>query len=292
MHKNSIPLRPASNTKSVGGAQSMVIDYVMVSFVQAEVLSIVGYFFSYLPNDWEILDSNVRGFQKVLTNGKIFFHYDNKGVKDTVLLEIRSNGCRFLEQETEHSWFFFFQQLSEIADTVSLERFNVKRIDIAVDSFSKETLTPARALAYLKRRLVTSRFQTSRLINEFRIKTTEVIGESLYFGKRTSDLSVLIYDKRLETKGESEWFRTEIRLRNSWAVKLLSALLDQPENFGVFVAQALEQNIQFRSGYHKRSELRRQPLAKWYQSYLTSIKQQRLHGLKINLKKDKTKEPY
>lgn len=270
----------------------MLIDYVLISFIQTDVTSISEYFFPYLPNDWEVLDSHVRGFQKMYTNRKIFFHYDNKGVKDTVLMEIRSNGCRFLEQETEHSWFFFFQQLSEIANTVFLERFNVKRIDIAVDSYFKETLTPARALAYLKRRLVTSRFQTSRLINEFRIKTTEVIGDSLYFGKRTSDLSVLIYDKQLETKGESEWFRTEIRFRNSWAVKLLSALLDQPENFGTFVAEALGQNIQFRSGYHKRSELRRKPLAKWYQSYLTSIKQQRLYGLNINLKKDNTKEPY
>ncbi|MDT2600958.1 replication initiation factor domain-containing protein [Enterococcus hulanensis] len=242
----------------------MLIDYVLISFIQTEVTSISEYFFSYLPNDWEILDSHVRGFQKMYTNRKIFVHYDNKGVKDTVLMEIRSNGCRFLEQETEHSWLFFFQQLSEIADTVSLEHFNVKRIDIAVDSFSKETLTPTRALDYLKRKLVTSRFQTSRLINEFRIKTTDVIGESLYFGKRTSDLSVLIYDKRLETKGETEWFRTEIRFRNSRAVKLLSALLNQPENFGAFVAEVLEKNIQFRSSYHMRSELRRQPLAKWY----------------------------
>lgn len=257
----------------------MLIDYVLISFIQTEVASISEYFFSYLPNDWEILDSHVRGFQKMYTNRKIFVHYDNKGVKDTVLMEIRSNGCRFLEQETEHSWLFFFQQLSEITDTVSLERFNVKRIDIAVDSFSKETLTPTRALDYLKRKLVTSRFQTSRLINEFRIKTTDVIGESLYFGKRTSDLSVLIYDKRLETKGETEWFRTEIRFRNSRAVKLLSALLNQPENFGAFVAEVLEKNIQFRSSYHMRSELRRQPLAKWYQTYLTYVKNQKLHEI-------------
>ena len=232
---------------------------------------------------WQLIDEKVKQSEIQMDYLQIFeFNRDdqrNKGVKDTVLMEIRSNGCRFLEQETEHSWLFFFQQLSEIADTVSLERFNVKRIDIAVDSFSKETLTPTRALDYLKRKLVTSRFQTSRLINEFRIKTTDVIGESLYFGKRTSDLSVLIYDKRLETKGETEWFRTEIRFRNSRAVKLLSALLNQPENFGAFVAEVLERNIQFRSSYHMRSELRRQPLAKWYQTYLTYVKNQKLHEI-------------
>ncbi|OTN88470.1 hypothetical protein A5819_000951 [Enterococcus sp. 7E2_DIV0204] len=273
------PLKPISNTSSIRATQNVLIDYIILSFVQADMPSIANYFFYYLLDNFELLDSHMHGFQKMYTNGKIFVHYENKGNKAVVLVEIRACGCRFLEQQVEHSWFSFFKQVSEIGGTISLEQVNIKRIDIAIDSFSKEALTPARALDYIKRQLVTSRFQTGRIIHEFRIKTTAVTGESFYFGKRTSDLSVVIYDKKLEMKSETEWFRTEIRFRNSWAKKFVDAMLDQSKDFVLFVAEVLETNIQFLSSYHKRSELRRRPLANWYQTYLSYIRQQRLHGL-------------
>ncbi|MGX7264564.1 replication initiation factor domain-containing protein [Enterococcus crotali] len=273
------PLKPVSNTSSIRAGQSILIDYIILSFVQADMASIVNYFFYYLLDSFELLDSHMRGFQKMYTNEKIFVHYENKGNKAVVLVEIRACGCRFLEQQEEHTWFSFFRQVSEIVDMIPVERVNIKRIDIAIDSFSKETLTPTRALDYIKRQLVTSRFQTGRIIHEFRIKTTELTGESFYFGKRASDLSVVVYDKKLETKSESEWFRTEIRFRNSWATKVVDALLEQRKDFSLFVSEVMKTNIQFRSSYHKRSELRRRPLAKWYETYLLYIKKQRLHRL-------------
>ncbi len=257
----------------------MVLDYVIISFVRASVSDVCGYLFDYLIDDFIVTDSNMRGFQRVLTNGVIFVHYDNKGTKPVVLLEIRSAGCRFLEEQVGHSWLNFFQQLTMIAKHVSIERYSVKRLDVAIDSFSKETLTTNRAERYLKKELLTSRFRISRTIKEYHVKTAEVTGDSIYFGKRTSDLHIVVYDKQLESGSDSCWFRVELRFRNLWGEKVLAAILDQPDRFSEFIANVLKTTIQFRSGVHRRSEVRRQPLAKWYVEYLSYVRRQTLYGL-------------
>lgn len=257
----------------------MTIDYIMISFVCASVSDVCGYLFAHLIDDFKVVDSNMRGFQNVLTNGVIFVHYENKGTKPVVLLEIRSAGCRFLEEQADHSWRNFFQQLTMIAKHVSIERYSIKRIDIAIDSYTKETLSPTRAESYLKKRLVTSRFRISRTIKEYHVKTAKVTGDSIYFGKRTSDLYIIVYDKQLESDSDSYWFRVELRFRNFWGEKVVAAILDQPDRFSEFIADVLKTTIQFRSGVHRRSEVRRQPLAKWYLDYLSYVRRQNLYGL-------------
>lgn len=257
----------------------MTIDYIMISFVCASVSDVCGYLFAHLIDDFKVVDSSMRGFQNVLTNGVIFVHYENKGTKPVVLLEIRSAGCRFLEEQADHSWRNFFQQLMMIAKHVSIERYSIKRMDVAIDSYTKETLSPTRAESYLKKRLVTSRFRVSRTIKEYHVKTAEVTGDSIYFGRRTSDLYIIVYDKQLESDSDSCWFRVELRFRNLWGTKVMAALLGQPDTFSEFIADVLEANIQFRSSIHKRSEVRRQPLAKWYLDYLSYVRRQNLYGL-------------
>lgn len=257
----------------------MTIDYIMISFVCASVSDVCSYLFAHLIDDFKVVDSSMRGFQNVLTNGVIFVHYENKGTKPVVLLEIRSAGCRFLEEQADHSWRNFFQQLMMIAKHVSIERYSIKRMDVAIDSYTKETLSPTRAESYLKKRLVTSRFRVSRTIKEYHVKTAEVTGDSIYFGRRTSDLYIIVYDKQLESDSDSCWFRVELRFRNLWGTKVMAALLGQPDTFSEFIAGVLEANIQFRSSIHKRSEVRRQPLAKWYLDYLSYVRRQNLYGL-------------
>lgn len=271
--------KPASNTLLIGAGENLVIDYVMVSFVQASIYDICDYFSPWIIDDLAITESRMRGFRHVYTNGKISIHYENDGTKDVVLLEIRGKGCRYLEQQSGHSWLSFFQQLAKIGESVSLEKFTVKRLDIAVDAYANDTLTPDRALNYAKKKLITSRLQSIRIIQELRIKHLEEVGKSVYFGRRASDLSFLIYDKRLEAKCNICWFRTELRFRNAWAMKVMDALLTQPHNFSAVIADILEKNIQFRSPNKKRSELRRRPLVGWYEAYLTYVRHQSLCGI-------------
>lgn len=270
--------RPTSNTRELG-VDTLSLDYIMISFIEANAEEICDYLFDFLFEDFDNMDSSMRGFSRVLTNGSLFLHYDNKGSKSVVVLEIRGRGCRYLEQQPDHSWLEFFQRIVEAPNHVLLERYAVKRIDVAIDSHTSDTLTPARALSYLKKNLVTSRFQTSRTIHEYRIKNKELSGDSFYLGKRSSDLSILIYDKQLESGVGTVWYRTELRFRNLWGMKAISTLVDTSVSFSKFIADTLGANVQFRSSVHKRSELRRQPLAAWYSKYLVYIENQSLYKL-------------
>ncbi|MGX7216019.1 replication initiation factor domain-containing protein, partial [Enterococcus raffinosus] len=62
----------------------MTIDYIMISFVCASVSDVCSYLFAHLIDDFKVVDSSMRGFQNVLTNGVIFVHYENKGTKPVV----------------------------------------------------------------------------------------------------------------------------------------------------------------------------------------------------------------
>lgn len=285
-NSNDFPLTAPCNTRDVREnkrGHQLLLDYILVSFVGADAVEICEYLFDCLMDDFVTMDSTMRGFQHVLSSGSLFIHYDNKGTKDVVLLEIRGRGCRYLEQQPDHSWRVFFQRVVGMPKYVPMERYAVKRIDIAIDSFTSDTLTPTRALSYLKKTLITSRFQIGRTVHEYRIKSTELSGDSFYLGKRSSDLSILVYDKRLESGTESVWYRTELRLRNVWGMKVVAALVDTSLSFAEFVADTLRSNVQFRSSIHKRSELRRQPLAAWYLKYLACIKKLELCGLNSSL---------
>ncbi|REC33582.1 replication initiation protein [Enterococcus pseudoavium] len=284
---NSGTPSPTSNTGDIGGTRGtgdyrLLIDYVLVSFVgTSSAAGICHYLFAYLA-DFEVSETSyMRGFGRVLSNGKIHFHYENKDARDVTLMEIRGGGCRFLEEQDAHSWHSFFEQVTKVGEVIELDHFAFKRIDIAIDVFkSNNALTPVRALNYLKKNLITSRFHTSRTIHEYRIKNGKLSGESFYFGKRSSDLSILIYDKRLESRSEENiWYRTELRMRNSWGMKTITTILNPQVSFSKFVAETLKSNIQFRSSVHKRSELRRRPLAVWYLNYLSYVERQGLHGL-------------
>lgn len=250
----------------------MLIDYLLVSFISEDVDGISHYLFSddFLA-EFCVLESSMRGFQNVYTDGKIFFHYENKGKKSVVLFEIKSKGCRFLETSEKHSWILFLQTLSEVMLNLPIERLAIKRLDVAIDRFDDVGLTTKRAKNYLRRQLISSRFRTMRIIEEYRINSGCISGDSVYFGDRSSDLFFLIYDKQLESDTQKTWYRTELRLRNAWGTKAVNELVSSPDNFPKFISSVLVKNLQFRTSSNNRKEIRRRPLAKWYETYLAYV---------------------
>ncbi|MBK4836759.1 replication initiation factor domain-containing protein [Enterococcus faecium] len=116
-----------------------------------------------------------------------------------------------------------------------------------------------------------------REIQETRISSSDIIGDSIYFGKRASDISVVVYDKKLETKTQDIWFRTELRFRHDWANRVIATLVENSSEFSSYISSILKRNLQFRSHTENYSEVRRRNLATWYERYLEYICQQELH---------------
>ncbi|WP_427813296.1 replication initiation factor domain-containing protein [Enterococcus sp. 22-H-5-01] len=261
-------------TREPDREKTLLIDYLSVSFIDAAVADVANYLF---PNlDLLVQKSFANGFATVLTNGKIFLHYGSDN--DVVLLVIQSKGCRFLESLPLYTWQTFLQKLFDIDKYIEIDHFNFKRFDIAVDSFVKDTLTPNRVRRSFSSGLITSRFHTIRLIEEATISSKTSKGDSIYFGSRSSDLYLVIYNKALESRIQGEWFRTEIRCKNEQANRLIVTLLDEPEDFSTCVADLLQNRIQFRSSVHRKSEIRRSIFAVWYSRYLKYLRQQSLYS--------------
>lgn len=285
-NSTDFPLTAPCNTRDVREdkrGHQLLLDYIMISFIGADEVEICEYLFDHLTDDFVTMESSMRGFRHVLSNGSLFIHYDNKGSKDVVVLEIRGRGCRYLEQQPDHSWKEFFQCVVEAPNHINVELYAFKRLDIAIDSFNNNVLTPKRVWDYQRKNLITSRMRSIRFVKEYRVKSGDLSGDSVYLGKRSSDLSILVYDKRLESGAESVWYRTELRLRNSWGSKAVSSIAGPSFSFEKFVADTLRFNVQFRSSLHKRSELRRQSLAAWYLKYLACIEKLELCGLNSSL---------
>ena len=256
-----------------------MIDYVLVSFIDGDAFSIANFLFQDIGEDFRVMESSFKGFRYVYTNNLLFIHYDNQGNQDVLLLEIKSKGCRSLENTPNYSWKQFFKKISVITRSLPITRYNVKRIDVAIDSFTSKMLTPDRLRYYFNRKLISSRWQKIRVIQEFRITSGEATGDSVYLGKRSSDFSILVYDKCLESNSNEEMYRTELRFKNSWGQQVLETILNDSEDFSNFLESILRKYIQFRSSKSKNQEIRRRPLAKWYESYLLYVGSLKLHKL-------------
>lgn len=193
-------------------------------------------------------------------------------------MEIRGSGCRWLENQEDHRWSNFFYEVLASTEHILLEKINVKRLDIAIDSFNNIGLTPKKIKSWHKRSLITSRLHTIRYMSEFHISSNQLIGDSCYIGKRASNLSILVYDKKMESEIDDRdyWFRCEIRLRDIRASRAVEQLLESPDEFGYYIASLLKEVIQFRSSTHNRTEVRRRELAPWYLTYLRFVENQHL----------------
>ncbi|WP_248855393.1 replication initiation factor domain-containing protein [Vagococcus lutrae] len=251
----------------------------MISFIDGDAFSVANFLFQDMVEDFRIMESSFKGFRHVYTNGLLFIHYDNRGDQDVLLLEIKSKGCRSLEKIPNYSWKQFFQKISVITRSLPITRYNVKRIDVAIDSSTSETLTPDRLRYYFNRQLISSRWQKIRMIQEFRITSSEATGNSVYLGNRSSDFSILVYDKQLESNSKELRYRTELRFKNSWGKEVMKVILNNSNNFSSFLESVLRRYIQFRSSQSKNKEIRRRPLAKWYEAYLSYVNNMTLHKL-------------
>lgn len=259
---------------------NMLLDYVSIGFVSYDVQELMEYLFYDNKSTFGIIDSFLSSYSKVLTNDYINFHYEDNKNKGLIYLDIKGQGCRYLENQPNHTWKEFFIKLSQVGEHTSVSEYSVKRIDIAVDSFKKDTLTPKRVSNAISAGLLTCRWQTGKEVNEVQLGSGKLSGQSYYLGKRESEKSLLVYDKKLET-GRTDidyWFRVELRFRKSSANQMMMAILEE-DNLTEVIVKLLRQYVQFRSKNHAIKEIRRRKLASWYETYLLYVSCQTLRKL-------------
>jgi phage replication initiation protein len=93
----------------------------------------------------------------------------------------------------------------------------VTRIDLAWDD-REGVLSIDEILEARNAGLCVSRFRGSKLIDQCRLVDGQVTGKGVYFGSRTSDSFLRIYDKALEQGEDGHWVRVELELKSDRAM--------------------------------------------------------------------------
>ncbi|MBZ2406157.1 replication initiation factor domain-containing protein [Liquorilactobacillus hordei] len=250
---------------------SISIDFVTISFMETQFPALLNYLFPSLQHDdWTECQSGIKGFERQYTNDKVRFHFADES--PTQLLILSGSACRYLETGN-WSWQLFFEKIFDCKTAGVATYFRIKRLDIAIDeSGASIQVKPHTVDRYLKQGILTSRATKVLFLNEKKIASRCNTGISCYIGQRSSKAYICLYDKGLEQGMAAErWYRTEIRLRDSFAGEMVMNMLDKQLLFGVFVAEYVRKRLQFRSPTSSIKEVRRRPLVGWYGKYLNSV---------------------
>nr|DAG14286.1 MAG TPA: Replication initiation factor [Inoviridae sp.] len=175
----------------------------------------------------------LRGYQiSILYDGSpgMGVHVDVSGTALSELLRSFSQtlacNCPFGGQAYEKDFDTTFMQ--ELLRKV-LEQGHVTRLDIAIDDVGCSYFSTDDLVHYYDQTRIVSKFRGMRNVEEKEILGKKT-GHTLYFGSRSSDIFLRVYDKRLERNKklistgqqriQTPWIRWELELKKDRAVSV------------------------------------------------------------------------
>ncbi|WP_028830174.1 replication initiation factor domain-containing protein [Proteocatella sphenisci] len=207
------------------------------------------------------LDTGLFGYKnRLFFNGQSILYNGNYGMRVHFIMS--GKGVRYYESEN---------------DTVNLiktlvyeeENVNFSRIDLAMD-IKDESIDFETMLEYLYKNNIVTRFKQYKYIAEKEISEDSQIttGESIYFGSRTSDLYIRIYDKAKEQENfDANWIRIEIVYKRERANTLAIYLAENEKTVGHIFSATLNNYIRFVNPTADTNK-RRWPMALWWKNIL------------------------
>ena len=207
------------------------------------------------------LDSGLFGYKnRLFFNGQSILYNGNYGMRIHFIMS--GKGVRYYE--SEHDTVDLIKTL-----VYDEENVNFSRIDLAMD-IKDESLNFETMLDYLYKNNIVTRFKQYKYIAEKEISEDNQVttGESIYFGSRTSDLYIRIYDKAKEQENfDANWIRIEIVYKRERANTLAIYLSENKKTVGHIFSATLNNYIRFVDPKTDTNK-RRWPVAKWWQNIL------------------------
>ena len=188
---------------------------------------------------------------------------------------LTGRGCRDFE-ELNIGWDKLFNNLK-------LFDINFNRIDIAIDSFTKEYFDLELLKYYIKNGSCSSKFLNAMYIYNNKLDDGTITSNTIQFGSKASDIQITFYDKLLERKNAGFiiennidfWVRTELRFRHDRA-KEIFYLICSSINIADFIFSVLYEYIDFKDLNSNDSHLYRRKTAKFWLKYINDNKKLKL----------------
>lgn len=185
---------------------------------------------------FEPLESGLMGYKKRMWGDFTQILYSgNSGMKTHIILSAK--GVRAYEVNNK---------AENLINMLTHEDISFTRIDLALD-IKDNSIEFNQLLTYLNNNHIVTRFKKYKYIVEKEINEEgqQVLGESIYFGSRSSNIFIRIYDKAKQMQVEGSWIRIEIVYKDEHANALALYIAQGKKNLGELFSKTLNNYIRF-----------------------------------------------
>lgn len=185
---------------------------------------------------FEPLESGLMGYKKRMWGDFTQILYSgNSGMKTHIILSAK--GVRAYEVNNK---------AENLINMLTHEDISFTRIDLALD-IKDNSIEFNQLLTYLNNNHIVTRFKKYKYIVEKEINEEgqQVLGESIYFGSRSSNIFIRTYDKAKQMQVEGSWIRIEIVYKDEHANALALYIAQGKKNLGELFSKTLNNYIRF-----------------------------------------------
>lgn len=234
-------------TTDIMGKLRIVVDWLSFSFYPREGYSAGDAitFLGFHTDDFIRASKGASGYRtlhifnganiRILSDGRpeMGIHVDVSGSAISTLLYAwqKKNTCKTPFDETATIYSDLgYSLLLDLLDALS-EVASFTRLDLAIDDIGCNYYSCDDISRLIKNQQVVSRFKKYDIRNPCSLSDGTEKGHTIYFGSRSSEIMLRIYDKKLEQLGKNaecpyEWVRWELELKGDRAKRAVQLLLD------------------------------------------------------------------
>lgn len=239
----------------------IIVDWLQFTLLKDNGLDTVLKILKQKKEDFEALDKGGLGYKRQILNNNIRIYFDGLPGMG-ICVSVSGKGCRYLESQGQNLWQLIFR-LARSA------RINITRIDLALDTSIK--LIDRVRQSVDKKKYISKCRNISYICKSLESSTRT---ETIYFGSRSSELMIRLYDKAVEQKlDDVDWERWEIVLKKD-KIKEVIPLLEQD------ISQTFKDILYtyFRPIKSIESNKSRSKVCPWYLNFLGKVKKISLYS--------------
>lgn len=215
--------------------------------------------------DFTMLEKGNLGYSSQMINNNIKILFN--GTKEMGVHVIMSGkGCRYYENNNN-----LVELINRFDDFTK-----ISRIDIAYDDFTGNTILLDKIVDDSRKANIVSRWKTSSEIIKRDIATAKIVGHTISFGSRSSDMYLRFYNKSMEQKVEGNWIRMELEIKGDRAEVLKEKIQLDNIHIGSFISTVINNYIRFLECNERDKNKSRWKTAEYWERIVDTTKKGKL----------------